>query len=110
VKPEPAPNAPAPRRRGRILISLLGLLFIVGVVPLLGTSFNLVSNSRESLEFNQRAIQLYMARSLSQQVAIYAGSLRSQVAAIARTLEVEGGGTAFSARVAHIRDQKALER
>jgi len=110
VKPEPAPKAPSPRRRGRILISLLGLLFIVGVVPLLGTSFNLVSNSRESLEFNQRAIQLYMARSLSQQVAIYAGSLRSQVAAIARTLEVEGGGTAFSARVAHIRDQKALER
>jgi len=32
---------PAPRR-GRILVSLLGLLFAVGVLPLLWTSYNLV--------------------------------------------------------------------
>jgi HD-GYP domain-containing protein (c-di-GMP phosphodiesterase class II) len=110
VKPEPAPAAPSPRRRGRLLFSLLVLLFIVGVGPLVGTSAYLVSESQRALEFNQRAVQLQMAQSLSHQVAIYGESLRSQVAAIARTLEVEGGGTAFSARVAHIREQKALER
>ncbi|HSB61736.1 MAG TPA: cache domain-containing protein, partial [Vicinamibacteria bacterium] len=76
----------------------------------MGTSFNLVSKSKESLEFNQRAIQLDMARSLSQQIAIYVESLRSHVAAIARTMEVDAGAIPFSTRVAHIRDQKALER
>ena len=37
------------RRRGRILVYLLALLFAVGVVPLLWTSYKLVSTSRESL-------------------------------------------------------------
>ncbi|HWW93018.1 MAG TPA: HD domain-containing phosphohydrolase [Vicinamibacteria bacterium] len=98
------------RRRGRILVYLLALLFAVGVVPLLWTSFKLVSTSRESLEFNQKATQLDMARSLSQQTAIYVESLRAQVAAIARTMEVDGGMIPFPTRLAHIRDQKALER
>jgi HD-GYP domain-containing protein (c-di-GMP phosphodiesterase class II) len=98
------------RRRGRILVYLLALLFAVGVVPLLWTSYKLVSTSRESLEFNQKATQLDMARSLSQQTAIYVESLRAQVAAIARTMEVDGGVIPFPTRLAHIRDQKALER
>jgi HD-GYP domain-containing protein (c-di-GMP phosphodiesterase class II) len=102
------PLTAPPRRRGRILVYLLGLLFAVGVVPLLFTSYSLVSKSRESLEFNQKAIQLDKARSLSQQVAIYVASLRSQVAAIARTLEMDTG-TSFASRVARIREQKALE-
>jgi HD-GYP domain-containing protein (c-di-GMP phosphodiesterase class II) len=107
---EPAAAPPAAgRRRGRILASLLGLLLLVGVVPLLGTSYYLVFRSKEELEFNQRAVQLEMARSLSQQIAIYVESLRSQVAAIARTLEVEAGSIPFSTRMVHIRDQKALE-
>ncbi len=110
MKPEPAPPAAPRRRRGRILASLLVLLLAVGVVPLLWTSYKLVSTSRESLEFNQRAIQLDMARSLSQQTANYVESLRSQVAAIARTMEVDAGMIPFSTRVAHIRDQKALVR
>ncbi len=110
MKPEPEPPAAPPRRRGRILVSLLALLLAVGVVPLLWTSYKLVSTSRESLQFNQRAIQLDMARSLSQQIAIYVESLRAQVAAIARTMEVDAGLIPFSTRLAHIRDQKALVR
>jgi HD-GYP domain-containing protein (c-di-GMP phosphodiesterase class II) len=98
------------RRRGRILVYLLALLFAVGVVPLLWTSYKLVSTSRESLEFSQKATQLDMARSLSQQTAIYVESLRAQVTAIARTMEVDGGMIPFPTRLAHIRDQKALER
>jgi len=78
------------RHHGRILTSLMLLLFAVGVVPLLGTSWNLVRQSRESLEYDQKVIQLDKARSLSQQIAIYVQSLRSHVAAIARTLEVGG--------------------
>jgi HD-GYP domain-containing protein (c-di-GMP phosphodiesterase class II) len=96
----------ARRHRGRILTSLMLLLFAVGVVPLLGTSYNLVSQARESLESDQNIIQLDKARSLSQQIATYVQSLRSHVSAIARTLEVG----AASGSLPRIRDSKELQR
>ncbi len=102
---------PAPGRRrppGRILFSLLLLLFGVGVVPLLWTSYTLVTRSRDVLELNQRTLQLDKARSLSQQVAAYVTSLESQVAAIARTLEIDMGPV--GARILRIQETKALER
>ena len=79
------------RRRGRILYSILGLLFAVGVVPLVWTSYRLSTRSRQSIESNQKEWQLDKARLISTQVAIYVDSLRTQVAAIARTLEVDAG-------------------
>ncbi len=104
------PPRPVARRRGRILFSLLLLLLGVGVVPLVGTSWQLVSRSREILELDQKEMQLDKARSLSQQVAVYVGSLRSQVAAIARTLELEAGDRPFTERVAALRERGALSR
>ncbi len=101
---------PAPRhRRGRILFSILALLFAVGVVPLVWTSYRLVSTSRESIESYQKEWQLDKARLISTQVAIYVDSLRKQVEAIARTLEIDAGAGAFSARLDRIREDKALE-
>jgi HD-GYP domain-containing protein (c-di-GMP phosphodiesterase class II) len=101
----------APRhRRGRILFSILALLFTVGVVPLVWTSYQLVSRSRESIESNQKEWQLDKARLISTQVAIYVDALRSQVAAIARTLEVDTGAGGFPARLARIKQEKSLER
>jgi HAMP domain-containing protein len=97
-------------RRGRILFSLLLLLFGVGVVPLVATAYHLVSRSREILELDQKALQLDKARSLSQQVAVYVGNLRDQIDTIARTLEVEASAGPFGERVARIREAKALER
>ena len=100
----------APRhRRGRILFSILALLFAVGVVPLVWTSYRLVSTSRESIESYQKEWQLDKARLISTQVAIYVDSLRKQVEAIARTLEIDAGAGAFSARLDRIREDKALE-
>ncbi len=101
-------GSPAGKRRGRILYSLLLLLFGVGVAPLVATSIRLVSKSREILELDQKAMQLDKARSLSEQVANYVRSLQSQITAIARTLEVEPGD--FPMRVARIRQANALER
>jgi hypothetical protein len=98
------------RRRGSILISLLLLLFAVGVVPLLWTSYKLVSKSREILELDQKSIQLDKARSLSVQVSTYLKSLEAQVTAIARTLEVDVAPGQFQARVARIREQEGLQR
>jgi hypothetical protein len=73
----PAPSRPRARRRGTILVSLLLLLFVVGVVPLLWTSYTLVSRSKEILQLDQKAMQLDKARSLSQQVAVYSQSLQA---------------------------------
>ena len=101
---EPSPE----RRRGRILSSLLLLLFVVAVVPLLGTSWYLVSRARGDLELDQKAMQLSKARALSQQIAIYGRSLVAQIETMARTLEVDTGP--FSGRVARILQTNALER
>lgn len=100
----------SPNRRGRILFAILALLFAVGVVPLVWTSYMLVSRSRESIESNQKEWQLDKARLISTQVAIYVEGLRTQVAAIARTLEADTGSGSFSARLARIGTEKALER
>jgi len=97
-------------RRGRILYSILALLFAVGVVPLVWTSYRLYNTSRLSIESNQKEWQLDKARLISTQVSIYVDSLRTQVAAIARTLEVDAGSTSFAGRLARIREQKALAR
>jgi len=104
-----AETAP-PHRGGRILFSILALLFAVGVVPLVWTSWELVSRSRESIESNQKEWQLDKARLISTQVAIYVDGLRTQVAAIARTLEVDPGPGSFAGRLARIKEQKALDR
>jgi HD-GYP domain-containing protein (c-di-GMP phosphodiesterase class II) len=109
-RPPATARRPRSPRRGRILFSLLLLLFGVGVVPLVATAYQLVSRSREILELDQKALQLDKARSLSQQVAIYVGNLRDQIDTIARTLEVEAAGVPFGERVARIREAKALER
>jgi len=98
------------RRRGSILFSLLLLLFVVGVVPLLWTSYTLVSRSKEILVLDQNSMQLDKARSLSQQIAVYVESLRSHLTAVARTLEVEATAMRFADRIARMRDAKALER
>ena len=109
--PPGGPDAPAPaRRRGRILHSLLLLLFAVGVVPLVATSFYLVSKSREILELDQKSIQLDKARSLSQQVSTYLKSLQSQTIAIARTLEVDTPPDQFGAKVRRISEVDGLKR
>ncbi len=97
-------------RRGRILFSILLLLFAVGVVPLVYVSWDLVSRSRTSIETTQQEWQLDKARLISTQVAIYVDGLRSQVASIARTFEIDLGTGAFSARIARIREEKSLDR
>ncbi|MCG6921526.1 MAG: HD domain-containing protein [Acidobacteria bacterium] len=98
------------RRRGRILISILLLLFSIGVVPLLWTSYRLVTSSRDSLELTQREMQQDKARGLSSQVGLYVESLRDQVAAVSRTLEIDADRQPFSELVARVREQEALKR
>jgi HD-GYP domain-containing protein (c-di-GMP phosphodiesterase class II) len=99
-----------PRRRGRILTSLLLLLFAVGVAPLLGTSWQLVSRSREILEYDQKQSQLDTARNLSQQLTLYVQALQAHLFSMARTLEVESSADQFPALVKRLRETRGLER
>jgi HD-GYP domain-containing protein (c-di-GMP phosphodiesterase class II) len=105
-------STPTPKRRGRILVSLLLLLFLVGVVPLLWTSYTLVGRSRQMLEEDQLLILNDKARSLSQQVAWYTRGVRDRVRTISQTLELDAdaAGVPFAKRRARISETKALER
>ena len=85
------------RRRGRILFSILALLFAVGRgAARRGPRTASSRSSRESLELDQKADaarqgpQPHLTRS-----RIYVESLRDQVTAIARTLEVDAGPRAL---------------
>jgi HD-GYP domain-containing protein (c-di-GMP phosphodiesterase class II) len=98
------------RRRGRILLSILALLFAIGVVPLVLTSYRLVSQSRDILVLTQREMQQDKARSLTSQVELYVKSLHDQVSVIARTLEIDAGRMPFEAIVARLGEQEALKR
>ncbi len=98
------------RPRYRILYSLLLLLFAVGTVPLLWTSYTIVSDTRDRLELEQKQRQLATARSLSNQVALYVRSLEAHVRLIAQTIEVTGRARSFDDRQAELRSSHALER
>jgi hypothetical protein len=94
--------------RGRILFSLLGLLFVVGPIPLLFTASKLVSTSHETLELDQKSQQQDKARGLAQQVALYIQSIRMHVQAVAQTLAVEPQRGVFSERVGRIQAAHSL--
>ena len=101
-----------PKRRGRILVSLLILLFLVGVVPLLWTSHQLIEKSRQMLQDDQKELHLDKARGLSHQIAQYLQNIRGRVQAIGQTLELDldASGTVFELKLAQIKQTNALER
>ena len=94
------------RPRGRILFSLLLLLLAVSVVPLVGTSWRLVSGSRDMLEFDEKRLQHAKAGALAQQASVFVSSLQGRVRAIARTLDMDGG-VDFSSRMQRLRQTPA---
>ncbi len=103
-----APQA-APRRRGRILVSVLLLLLVVGPLPLLATAYIVVTRYRETLEFNEKRHQLDASTSLSEHVWSYVHGLDAQLVAIAHGLESDAGPGGLAARIARIRESKSLD-
>jgi HD-GYP domain-containing protein (c-di-GMP phosphodiesterase class II) len=102
--------SPARNRRGRILFSILALLFLVGVVPLVFTSTDLVSRNREQLEVSLKETQIAQAKTLARQAELYVRSAHSQIVTIARTLELDAGRAPFAERLRQIDRQKGLAR
>jgi len=105
-------TATTPKRRGRILVSLLLLLLLVSVLPLLWTSHQLVEESRSMLKLDQMQLQQDKARALAQQIAEYLSNVRGRVQTVAKTLELDldATGTVFGLKLRHIRETRALER
>ena len=92
-------DKPKPLRRGRILFSILGLLLGVGVLPLVWTSYKLVSKSRDDLETSLKETQIAKAKTLARQAELYVGGAHSQIVTIARTLGLDAGKVPFAERL-----------
>jgi len=102
------PDALQPRRRGRILLTLLALLFLVGVVPLLWTSFTLVSRSARSSSWTRRPSSSTRRAASPSRWLSSCAACRRRWATVARTLGVDTAARQFPARVApHPRDERA---
>jgi len=96
--------------RASILRSLLLLLTIVGLVPLLWTSYTLVARAWNILDDHIREIQLDKVKSFAQQVTMYMRSLDTQVGTLAETLAVGATPGRFDAQIDRIAAQNSLER
>jgi HD-GYP domain-containing protein (c-di-GMP phosphodiesterase class II) len=99
-----------PKRRTGILVSILALLFVVGLVPLLWTSYTLVSRSSEILEADQRQIQHDKVIALSNHVENFIGAQRRQILSIARGLALGSAPGRVRARIEAIGADSALEQ
>jgi HD-GYP domain-containing protein (c-di-GMP phosphodiesterase class II) len=98
------------KRRTGILVSILGLLFVVGLVPLLWTSYTLVSRGALILEQDQRQIQHDKVVALSSHVETFIGSQRRYIQSIARGLALGSSPGQVRARIESIRSESALEQ
>lgn len=85
-RPNPVVAAPPERRRGRILFSLLGVLVLVGLVPLGSVAWKLIDTNREALKTTHQELQLLLASGVANQVDAQVDGLRSQVARLAKRL------------------------
>jgi HD-GYP domain-containing protein (c-di-GMP phosphodiesterase class II) len=93
-----------------ILLSILLLLFVVGLLPLVGTSYYLVSDATAILENSQRVIQHDKAVALAKHVESFVKTQRQQVETIARTLEAVPGRGQLRTMISRMGATGALER
>ena len=96
--------------RSGILFSILLLLFVVGLVPLIGTSMTLVRGGEQILEAGQWEVQHDKVTALADYVEAFVDSLRARVSTTARTLESGSARGQLSQRIARMGATNALER
>ncbi len=89
----PTSEATAPfRRRGRIVVSLLAMLVVVGLAPLSTVAWKLIDINREALKTAQQEYQLLLASSIGQKVDVHVQGLQSELLRVARALGPGAGG------------------
>lgn len=85
IEPAQGRFAP-PRRRGRIVVSLLGTFVVVGLAPLSSVAWKLIDINREALKTAQQEYQLLLASSIGQRVDVHVDGLRSELLRLAKAL------------------------
>lgn len=90
---EPAQGGSVPRRRGRIVVSLLATLVAVGLAPLCSVAWKLIDINREALKTAQQEYQLLLASSIGQRVDVHVEGMRSELLRLAKALGPVAGRT-----------------
>jgi HD-GYP domain-containing protein (c-di-GMP phosphodiesterase class II) len=92
AEPAVAPTGHPPRRRrGRILVSLLATLVLVGLAPLGSVAWKLIDINREALKTAQQEYQLLLASSIGQRLDAHVDGLRSELVRVAKALGPAAG-------------------
>ena len=85
--PETSPDAFKPR--GRIVLTLLAVLVLVGLAPMATVAWKLIDINHMGLTTAQQEYQLLLASAITHEVEVHVEGLRSQLHRVAQTL----GGT-----------------
>jgi HD-GYP domain-containing protein (c-di-GMP phosphodiesterase class II) len=96
--------------RSGILFSILVLLFVVGLVPLIGTSLTLVRGGEQILEAGQQEVQHDKVTAFADYVEAFVDSVQARVATTARTLESGSTRGQLAQRIGRMGATNALER
>src|SRR5881628_1014928 len=73
----------APRRRRKLVYSLLAVLVFVGLAPLAAFAFKLIDTSRRALVTSQQEIELQLASSIAGQIDTFMNGLERQINTLA---------------------------
>lgn len=88
------------RRRGHIVLAMLGMMIGVAIVPLAMMSWKLIDRNRETLSTEQQQLQVLLASSAAAEIDLHVEGIRSELGHVAQTL-----GAAIGRRREIPRDQ-----
>src|SRR6185436_15180732 len=91
-------SAPTPRKRRKLVYSLLAILVFVGLAPLASFAFKLIDTSRRALVTSQQEMELQLASSIAGQIDTFVDGLSRQMSTLAQSFGAgieEGGLRAF---------------
>jgi len=91
VSQTPAAQSAPFKRRGRIVFALLGVLVLMGLVPLGTVAWKLIDVNREALTTAQQEFQLLLASSVADDLDNQVETLSTQMLRVARTLSATIG-------------------
>lgn len=89
MRPHPDRAAGAPRRRRKLLYSLLAVFVLVGLLPLALFAFKMIDTGRRALVTSQQEIELQLASSIAGQIDTFMDGLVRQVSTLGASFGAE---------------------
>src|SRR5687768_18325019 len=96
-------------RRIRLLYIVLGVLLLVGLLPLAFAGTLLSSRSAEELRSVEGRYQAQLVQDKARQIELYGQRYRDVVSGLARAFEISGGLSSLANRVYEWKLQKTLQ-